>query len=315
MVGLLVRIFVPAEQLFVAVPFTVEHSFTVGVEGPNCDASGNVYAVNFEKQQTIGKVTPDGKAELWLTLPGISTGNGIVFDGGGTMFLADYTGHNILKIDPKTKKIEVYCHEPRMHQPNDLAITKDGTLYASDPNWPAKTGQVWRIDKQRNATIVAPNMGTANGIEVSPDGKWLYVNESIQRNVWKFRIKGDGTLDDKQLIRNFRDGSFDGMRCDVEGNLYISRTELGKIIKMTPAGKVLNEVDVLGSGPTNLCFGGPDGRTGLGRGAGPPRCLAPGGGGSRHMGTGGLPGHGPGGRGAGAVGAALPVGMGGSNRR
>src|SRR5947209_1474938 len=72
----------PAEKeaLFKATPLTAEGSFTAGIEGPACDAQGNVYAVNFARQQTIGKVTPEGKGEVWLTLPGKSTGNGIVFD-------------------------------------------------------------------------------------------------------------------------------------------------------------------------------------------------------------------------------------------
>jgi hypothetical protein len=73
------------EKLFVATPLTPEKSFTPGIEGPACDARGNVYAVNYKKQQTIGKVTPDGKAEVWVELPGKSTGNGIVFDQKGLM--------------------------------------------------------------------------------------------------------------------------------------------------------------------------------------------------------------------------------------
>src|SRR5438045_2404109 len=75
------------EQLFVAKAFTAEKSFTEGIEGPNCDAAGNIYVVNFAKQQTIGKVTPDGKAEILVTLPGKSTGNGIVFDKLGFMYV------------------------------------------------------------------------------------------------------------------------------------------------------------------------------------------------------------------------------------
>src|SRR5881275_941934 len=67
------------EKLFAAKPFTAEKSFTPGIEGPACDAAGNVYAVNFARQQTIGRVTPEGKAEVFVTLPGKSTGNGIVF--------------------------------------------------------------------------------------------------------------------------------------------------------------------------------------------------------------------------------------------
>src|SRR5436309_1107353 len=65
------------EKLFVAKAFTPEKGFTPGIEGPGCDKDGNVFVVNFARQQTIGKVTPDGKAEVYLTLPGKSTGNGI----------------------------------------------------------------------------------------------------------------------------------------------------------------------------------------------------------------------------------------------
>src|SRR5687767_12454814 len=158
-----------AEKLFVATPLTVKDSFTSGVEGPACDRDGNLYAVNFARQQTIGRVTPDGKAEVFVTLPGKSTGNGIVFDRAGQMYVADYVGHNVLRIDPRTKEISVFAHDDRMNQPNDLAITADGTLYASDPSWAKGTGQVWRIDRSGKVTLVAPDMGTTNGIDVSPD--------------------------------------------------------------------------------------------------------------------------------------------------
>src|SRR5512134_3901699 len=73
------------ESLFVARPLTAENSFTTGIEGPGCDAQGNIYAVNFDRQQTIGRVTPDGKAEVFVELPGTSTGNGIVIGRDGSM--------------------------------------------------------------------------------------------------------------------------------------------------------------------------------------------------------------------------------------
>src|SRR5205085_813071 len=155
---------------------------------------GNIYVVNFARQQTIGKITPDGKGEVWVELPGKSTGNGIVFDQKGMMYVADYVGHNVLRIDPKTKKVAVFAHNDKMNQPNDLAIAPDGTLYASDPNWNRSTGQVWRIDTAGKTSLAAEKMGTTNGIEVSPDGKTLYVNESMQRNVWAFDIARDGSL-------------------------------------------------------------------------------------------------------------------------
>jgi gluconolactonase len=248
------------EALFVAKPLTDEGSFTEGIEGPACDADGTIYAVNFAKQQTIGRVTPDGKGSVFVELPGKSTGNGIRFDRTGMMFVADYVGHNVLRVDPKTRTITVFAHNDEMNQPNDLAIAPDGTLYASDPNWKAGTGQLWRIDKQGRTKRLADKMGTSNGVEVSPDGKTLYVNESVQRNVWAFTITSDG-VENKRLLKKFDDHGFDGMRCDVDGNLYITRHGKGTVVKMSPTGEVLQEVDVLGPFPTNICFGGRDGRT------------------------------------------------------
>jgi sugar lactone lactonase YvrE len=96
---------------------------------------------------------------------------------------------------------------------------------------------------------------------VSPDGRTLYVNESVQRNVWAFQIEPDLSLTGKRLVIQFPDGLLDGMRCDVDGNLYITRPQKGTVVVVSPQGKVHHEVDVLGKQPTNLCFGGPDGRT------------------------------------------------------
>jgi gluconolactonase len=249
------------DPLFVARPLTQPTQFTAGIEGPQCDRDGTIYAVNFGVQQTIGRVTPEGKGDVFVTFPGKSTGNGIVFDHQGRMYVADYVEHNVLRIDMKTKKIEVFAHEEGMDQPNDLAIAPDDSLYASDPAWAKGSGQVWRIEKSGKVLRVAENMGTTNGIEVSPDGKRLYVNESMQRNVWVFDIQADGTLGKKRLLKQFPDHGFDGMRCDVAGNLYITRYGKGTVVVLSPDGEELREIDVLGKQPSNLCFGGPDGRT------------------------------------------------------
>jgi len=247
--------------LFEAEAFIPEGSFTEGIEGPACDKEGNVYAVNFAKQQTIGKTTPGGKSEIFVTLPDKSVGNGIVFDQQGTMFVADYVGHNVLRIELASRRIQVLAHDDKMNQPNDLAIAPDGTLFASDPSWKEGTGQIWRIDRDGKTILLASALGTSNGIEVSPDGKTLFVNESVQRNVWAWTITAEKTLSNKRLVRQFADFGFDGMRSDVDGNLYIARHGKGTVVKMTPKGEILREIDVLGKKPTNVCFGGTDGKT------------------------------------------------------
>jgi sugar lactone lactonase YvrE len=249
------------DALFVAKPFTAENGFK-GVEGPACDAAGNIYAVNFQEKGTIGKMTPDGKAELFVTLPDGSTGNGIRFDRNGAMYVADYSGHNVLRVDMKTKAVSVFAHEGKMNQPNDLAIAADGTLYASDPHWAQPpSGQLWRIDRDGSVHLLGDNLGTTNGLEVSPDGKTLYVNESRQNSVWAYPIKEDRTLGTRKLVKQFEAFDLDGMRCDVDGNLYVTLNGNGTVAKLSPSGEVLKEIDVLGPNPTNICLGGSDGRT------------------------------------------------------
>jgi sugar lactone lactonase YvrE len=53
----------------------------------------------------------------------------------------------------------------------------------------------------------------------------------------------------------------DGMRCDTEGNLYIARYGKGAIAKVSPAGKLLQEITLIGKNSSNVAFGGKDGRT------------------------------------------------------
>jgi sugar lactone lactonase YvrE len=249
--------------------------FTDGIEGPGVDRDGLLYVVNFAREGTIGVVRPDGRAELFVALPQGSTGNGIRFGpppgvdaarpgawtGELVMYVADYTGHNVLLIEPRTRRIQVFAHESTMNQPNDLAIAADGRLFASDPNWKAGTGQIWRIDRDGRVTRLETGMGTTNGIEVSPDGRRLYVNESVQRNVWVYDLSPAGEVSGKRLLIRFDDFSMDGMRVDVEGNLYITRHGKGTVAKVSPDGRLLREIRLSGSKPSNIAFGGPDGRT------------------------------------------------------
>jgi sugar lactone lactonase YvrE len=238
--------------------------FTHGIEGPASGPDGALYAVNFGHEGSIGRVSvaADGRAQaaLFVDLPAGSIGNGIRFDRAGRMYVADYAQHRILRIALTSKRIEVYATLPGAFQPNDIAIAPDGTLYASDPDWKGNGGQLWRIDRDRSAHLVETGMGTTNGIEVSPDGTRLYVNESVQRKLWVYDRAGDGTLSNKRLLLTFPDFGLDGMRCDADGNLYLARYDAGKVLVLDPAGRILHEIATKGAKPTNVAFGGKDGR-------------------------------------------------------
>ncbi len=241
--------------------FTVEGLFTSGIEGPAVDMDGNIYAVNFAREGTIGKVSREGTASLFVDLPSGSTGNGIRVGPDGDLFIADYTGHNVLRILKDDRTIQVFAHNGDMNQPNDLAISDSGTLFASDPNWQESTGNLWRINKDGSTKLLESNMGTTNGIEISPDNRTLYVNESVQRNVWAYDLDPDFGITGKRLLHRFEDYGMDGMRCDSVGNLYITRHGKGTVAILSPGGQLIREVVLKGQKPSNIAFGGKDGRT------------------------------------------------------
>lgn len=246
-------------ELFKATVLTPVNSFTSDVEGPAVDKNGVLYAVNFQKQGTIGKVMDDGTASIYVTLPEGSTGNGIRFDSHGNMLIADYTGHKILKVDPRTLAVSVLAHEPTMHQPNDIAIDSKDRLYATDPDFKADKGRIWRIDPNGTITLLdSVSEGASNGIEVSPDEKTLYVNGG--RFIWAYDLR-EGRISNRRVLIEFPDHTVDGMRCDIKGNIYLTRFGKGVVAQISPEGKILREIPTAGKRTTNLAFGGPDGKT------------------------------------------------------
>jgi signal peptidase len=256
-----------AEALFQSKPITPAGEYTFGIEGPAADAQGNLYVVNFNKPGTIGKV-PAGasQSELFAVLPEGSIGNAIRFDREGRMFVADYKKHNIFTVSPDGKEVTLYFHSDDFNQPNDMTIAADGTIYASDPHWKRHDGQVWRISKSADERIVGERMiadrrmSTTNGIDLSPDGKTLYVGESDTREIWSYRIDGARLLSPK-LVKRFDDFSIDGLRTDIDGNLLVARILKGTIAMLSPQGKLKREIRLSAKEPTNLAFGGKDGRT------------------------------------------------------
>jgi sugar lactone lactonase YvrE len=247
--------------LFKAYDHTAENIFSRNIEGPAVDNDGHLYVVNFQKDGTIGLVNPDGTVSLYVTLPGKSIGNSIQFNSEGNMLVADFAAHNILEVNTTTKEVSVYCHDEGFNQPNDICINKKGVVFASDPNWQKQTGQIWRIDTDRKAVLLKSDMGTTNGICLSPDGKILYVNESVQRRIWAFDLDDKGNISNQRIFALFTDFGMDGMKCDVRGNLFVTRYGKGTVVVLTPQGKQVQEIELKGKDVSNITFGGKDFRT------------------------------------------------------
>jgi sugar lactone lactonase YvrE len=247
-------------QNYIASDLTAENLFSENIEGPYYK-NGILYVVNYKTNGTIGAVKHDGTTELFVTLPEGSIANAIQFDKKEHMLLADFKGHNILKVDMKSKTISVFVHNESFNQPNDICINKKGQLFASDPNWKEGTGKLWRIEVDGRSVLLKENMGTTNGIALSPNEKVLFVNESAQRKIWMFDLDANGEVSNQKLFASFNDFGLDGMKCDHEGNLYVTRHGKGTVVIFSPKGEILHEVKMKGLKPSNLNFGGPNGKT------------------------------------------------------
>jgi sugar lactone lactonase YvrE len=253
-----------------------------GIEGPAVDADGTLYFVHFKKNgQKIGKISRlkagAKKSEPLPDLTGGSIGNGIRFDKQGRMYVADYPNHNVLKFEKGQTKATVFFTTrerpngaPKFNQPNDLAIAADGTLYASDPDFNANTGRIWRIvrDAQGEAVgeimaaqgLITPSMGTTNGLDLSPDDKTLYVAESNTKKIQAYRIDGT-TLVFERTVIPLPGSDPDGLRTDAQGRIYVARNGGKEVIRFKPDGSEPLSIKTSGTRPSNLTFGGPDGKT------------------------------------------------------
>lgn len=221
------------------------------------DANGNLFAVNFEKQGTIGKVnTSTGTVELFVELSNGSIGNGIRFNKDGDLLVADYVNHNVLKVNASTKEISTYATNTTLNQPNDIAIMSNGILFASDPKWSNSSGNLWRVDVNGTFVLLEKDMGTTNGVEVNPDNNLLYVNESAQQKLWVYDLSEKGEVSNKRLFFESPNetGQMDGMRCDEKGNLYVTRNGKGEITVLSPEGKVIQIIQLQGQKPSNITF-------------------------------------------------------------
>lgn len=253
--------------LFESRRLTPSGEYTFGIEGPAVDAMGNLYVVNHHKQGTIGRLTPGAsQSEFFADLPAGSVGNSIRFDHNGRMYVADYKNHNVFVFERGRSEPQVYFHSEQFNQPNDLTVAVDGTIYASDPHWRRRDGQVWRITpgaegKGRGEVMSSDRkMGTTNGIDLSPDGKTLYVGESETREIWAYRLDG-AKLAGPRLVKKFNDFGLDGLRTDIDGKLFVTRILKGTVVMLSPEGKIEREIPLQAKEPTNLAFGGADGRT------------------------------------------------------
>ena len=162
----------------------------------------------------------------------------------------------------------------RLNSPNDVVVKSDDSIWFTDPPFgisgyyegerhsPELPTNVYRVDgKTGQARVVAGNVNGPNGLCFSPDEKRLYVVElrSQPRQIRVFDVVDDGArLANDRIFVSAGEGSPDGFRCDVHGNLWCGwgmTSALNGVVVFAPDATMIGQI-ALPERCANLCFGG-----------------------------------------------------------
>lgn len=237
-------------------------------EGPVPDKNGHVYFTDQPNNRIIRWDAETGELTVFSDDAGRS--NGMYFDlDGNLLACADMDNQLWLFRNPGLKAgtseilVSDYAGQ-RLNGPNDLWVRPDGGIYFTDPLYkrdywtrdPAmqQDGEhVYYLSPDRKRLIrVDENLKKPNGVIGTPDGRTLYVADIGDRKTYRYKIRKDGRLTDRQL---FAEMGSDGMTIDNQGNIYLT----GKgVTVFNKKGEQIAHIAVPANWSANVCFGGKD---------------------------------------------------------
>jgi gluconolactonase len=244
----------------------------LGPEGP-LYVDGALYYVGWVSD-TLSRW--DGKTSVVLNhTPGCGH-NGLALTRQKTFLVACIHQGAILELDLMGKLIRRWdadkAGRPFEGGVNDVVVAANGGAYASlyGPEGDPPTliiGKVLYLAPGSGQWVqVADGLNYANGLGISPDQKTLYVGESVGNLVNQYVIEPGGSLSHRanfallnvpvsNKVESWSIGP-DSMKVDHQGNLYVAQYSGGRILKISPAGKLLHVFEIAaGDGTTNVAFG------------------------------------------------------------
>ena len=160
-----------------------------------------------------------------------------------------------------------------LNAPNDVVAKSDGSIWFTDPTFgisghyegnlatPELPTNVYRVDPAtREIVAAAEGITNPNGLAFSPDEKVLYVVEcTAPRSILAFEVADAGRLRNRRTFIDAGAGTPDGMRVDVDGNLWcgwgMGSEALDGVRVFAPDGKPIGHIH-LPERCANVCFGG-----------------------------------------------------------
>lgn len=203
--------------------------------------------------------------------------NGNTRDRQGRLITCEHGARRVTRTE-YDGAITVICDRfegKRLNSPNDVVVKSDGSIWFTDPMFgilgyyegyvaPSELAMnVYRVDgRTGKVTIVADGIVAPNGLAFSPDEKILYIVESRSepRRILRYDVVGDGDklANGKIFIDAGPGGTPDGLRVDVDGNLWCGwgmTPELDGVRIFSPQGEPIGHI-ALPERCANVCFGG-----------------------------------------------------------
>jgi gluconolactonase len=184
--------------------------------------------------------------------------NAMVTDKDGSILVTRMAIGTIERMDDKgnLKPFLSRYENKRLNSPNDLVFAKDGALWFTDPPFGlAKMDADPKKQLKFNAvfryaggklTPVITDLETPNGIGFSPDGKTLYVSNSMpQMAVYAYDVGPGGKVSNRRTFISYPGTAPDvpdGLKVDSAGNVWTSGP--GGVRIISPQGKVLGQIKI-----------------------------------------------------------------------
>jgi sugar lactone lactonase YvrE len=225
-----------------------------GLVRPECvlaTADGCLYSADW--RGGVACVRADGSQSLYLgSLPGgrALRPNGVAVCHDGSFLLADLGdalgGVFALSRDGETRPFLEEVDGVPLPPSNYVALDAAGRTWITVSTRLTPRARGYRGDvadgfvvlvDARGARIAADGLGYTNEALVSPDGAWLYVNETFGRRLARFPLRSDGGLGAKDVVTTFGHGTYpDGLTFDAEGGVWITSIVSNRVIRVAPDG-------------------------------------------------------------------------------
>lgn len=200
--------------------------------------------------------------------------NGLTLDQDGRLIICEHGNRRVERLERDGRRTILADHfeGKRLNSPNDIVVKRDGSIYFTDPPYglpkmdadPQKElpfNGVYRIAGNK-LEVLTRDMSAPNGLAFTPDEKYLYIDDSVKKNILRYEVQPDGTLANAQVFADLSktgiEGVPDGMKVDTKGNVYCAGPD--GIWVISPDGRKLGVIrppEV----PANLNWGDGDAKT------------------------------------------------------